>query len=248
MATKKQDTTVERNGNGLVAKAIVGEQEFDNPFLDPPTRAWWDNAIKSTEFSRNEAAVVQWLRSDDPAGFPELRQRFEHRLHGVDDITLAKVSALMAEFIDAIVANDRQALERGAGCWDEYFGLRCNPERILPVYMEWKWLVRELRRDPTALRTNPEEFAGDIDIFRVAAAIYDPKFSTLDDATVLNTVSRIRRNSRGGRHNLNVRGALAELVFACRAFGFTSAKAAKKEIDKVAKAYEDDAQEPKTSA
>ena len=248
MATKKKTTSEQPNGNALIAQVINAEENFSRLIRDDPPYAWWIDAIESTEFSRNEAAVVQWLTSDDPERFPGLRERFTHRLRGVDDVALAKVSALISRIVDALVQNDSEAIEHAAEFWDEYVGLGNQLQRIQSVLGMWEPLVAKLRKDPEALRTNPDQFHGDIEMFRLAAMTIDGKFEGLDNTLVLKTVARIRLNSSGGARNLRPRGALARLFVACGAFGFTDKRAAKNKIDTAAKGDPEVAAKPKTRA
>ena len=179
-------------------------------------------AVESTELTTEAGATAEWLFSDCATGFPTLRGRFEHGLSNVSDETLERYRALISNTFDALRENDAEALEEAASFWDLYMGVGGLQAKLVRATA---WVDRAA----TGLEENPD-YASRLVFFLTT---FDSRFGTLSDEYVERTLRAVRKDNvrrdgkpKGGAGNLQVRGALAQLVAQSGAFDVSDAKAA----------------------
>src|SRR5687767_8882500 len=81
-------------------------------------------ALWTTEFEHEESAVVEWLLTANAVdNYAALRERFVHRLRGVEDETLARVQAVLRLTTDALWAGDGEGLRIVGDTWERLFGV-----------------------------------------------------------------------------------------------------------------------------
>jgi hypothetical protein len=201
-------------------------------------------AVASTEFDREEAALVQWILDPQAGGYPELRARFAHRLKGVSDETLDRTRGVLKLLGDAFRENDVEALRLFGNAWETLMGVADQSPKILRAFFIVDAFFRHTQSDgPEWARQNDPSA-----IFMLVP--FDPAFGKLTHRELARKAIEFacKRSSTGntGRGHKQGRGLLAWAMGRTHAFGARDEAHAIKKINE-AKRWEKSSK-PKTPA
>lgn len=189
--------------------------------------------VERTRLITFEAAICECLASDKTPDFQALRERFEHRLEGIDEDTLGLLQVLVRGVAESLHSNDREALSELAAAGRTHLGLADEGSRIVQSYIG---VLRFVRDGHIRQEWGP-------DLLRFSLGGYDERFRRLEPSFIRETLIPIEEmmvaarergtngQPKGGPGNTGPRRAYATLAAECGAFDVTSVEGAKKKIN-----------------
>lgn len=176
-------------------------------------------AISETEFTREEAAVVEWLLAPQrDTSYSDFRRRFEHRVTAAEDESLAKITGLLNGIVGALIDNNGAALSDAAALFEVFFAINDQQSKLIAGH---RWVAREAR----------SEDVDDVAPWLVnRLTVLDGRFGQLERDVVAKLLAAVQLDStKGGSGNLSAVGAFAKMIAKVGAFDIGGESAASKE-------------------